>query len=90
MSELKEPPVGLVGRLLSGRETGFYVEVDDDTTRPGGSGGYYILTWIPGKSYDSWHASWDDVVFYFSNVEVEWLSVEESSRIAGRHRHGQR
>jgi hypothetical protein len=88
MSEPDEPPVGLVGRLLSGRETGFYVEIDDDTTRPGGSGGYYIFTWTPSASYDIWLETWDDVVSSFADWQVEWLSVDESSRIAGRHRHG--
>jgi hypothetical protein len=90
MSDPNDPPVGLVGRLLSGPEAGFFIEVDDDTTRPGGSGGYYILTWTPANSYDIWLETWDDVVISFEDMEVEWLSPEESSRIAGRHRHGQR
>jgi hypothetical protein len=39
---------------------------------------------------DTWLKTWHDVVISFEDMEVEWLSVEESNRIAGRHRHGQR
>ncbi len=90
MPEPHDPPVGLVGRLLGGPEAGCFIEVDDDSTRPGGSGGYYIFTWTPSASYDIWLETWEDVVISFEDMEVEWLSAEESSQIAGRHRHGQR
>ena len=54
MDPQSEVPIGLVGRVLSGDHEGFYIEVDDDTMRAGGTGGYYVLVWNldSGTGYD--------------------------------------
>jgi hypothetical protein len=82
-----EPPVGHVGRVLSGPRQGFYVEVDDDTKRPQGTGGFYVLWWTDAEGYDNWVESWGGVVALLSDVQVEWLDAEKSSSVPGRQRH---
>jgi hypothetical protein len=87
MPSPSKPPVGVVGRVLAGRNQGFYVEVDDDTRRAKGSGGYYILWWTGAESYDDWVESWQGVVNILSKVTIEWMDAEQSKAIPGRHRH---
>jgi hypothetical protein len=83
-------PIGLVGRLVTGRDAGFYVEVDDDSERKGGTGGFYVLTWTAEVGYDDWYESADDLASAFSSYgPVEWLSEQESATVPGRHRHGE-
>jgi hypothetical protein len=93
VSNASETPVGVVGRVLTGEHAGFFIEVDDDTQRVGGSGGWYVLRWNAEVGYDDWLPTKDDVIAAFAEGafgEVEWLSAEQSALIHGRHRHGRR
>jgi hypothetical protein len=88
MAEPSELPVGRVGRVLNGPHEGFWIEIDDDTKRPRGTGGFYILWWrSPSEGYDDWVGSWDDVVAFLSDTRVDWLDEAQSQQIPGRHRH---
>ena len=81
-------PIGLVGRITAGQDSGLYIEVDDDTERPRGSGGYYLLLWDASKSADEWYATAEDLRYAFEGRPVEWFSAEDSAVIPGRHRPG--
>jgi hypothetical protein len=80
--------IGLVGRVGAGPHTGLFVEVDDDTRRPRGTGGFYILFWDESVGYDQWYESAEDVASVLPKLNVAWLSEAESATIPGRHRHG--
>ena len=71
-----------------GRFDRFYVELDDDSERPGGTGGYYILYWNGNEGYDDRVPSSEEIPTMIKGLDIEWLSAEESSLIPGRHRHG--
>jgi hypothetical protein len=43
--EVAGVPIGVLGRVMSGASSGLYIEVDDDTERPKGTGGYHVLLW---------------------------------------------
>ncbi len=90
--EVVEMRVGVVGRVVSGKRNGFFIEVDDDSERPHGSGGWYVLVWGGETAYDDWFESKGHVIEAFTEGEygqVEWLSPEQSAKISGRHRHGE-
>jgi hypothetical protein len=78
VDEVSGIPIGVVGRFTSGPESGLYIEVDDDTERPRGSGGYYVLLWDGSESADEWYATADDLPHAFEGRRVEWLSAEEA------------
>ena len=80
--------VGVVGRATIGPDAGRYVEVDDDSTRQGGTGGYYVLVWDSAVAFDEWYETEDGVREALAERGVSWLTQEESSVIPGRHRHG--
>jgi hypothetical protein len=80
-------PIGLVGRVIDGPNAGLYIEVDDDTQRPGGTGGFYVLLWDTSVGYDEWYESSDGVVLALRDRRVEWLSEAESAAVPGRHGH---
>jgi hypothetical protein len=80
-------PIGIVGRVTAGPNAGLYIEIDDDTKRPRGSGGYYILLWNDAVGYDEWYESAGDVMSVLPKRRIEWLSEVESASIPGRHRH---
>ena len=82
-------PVGVVGRVHGGRYDGFFVEINDDTSRPRATGGWYVLWWNGIEGYDDWVESEDRLPALLRDIEVEWLSPEESAAVPGRHRHGQ-
>lgn len=73
---LTPPPLGRSGRIISGDDAGWFVEVIDDTDS---SGGFLILTHErldqSGQGYDSWAESLDAVTSYFaeSGWQIEWL-----------------
>ena len=90
--EVAETRVDVVGRVVSGEHEGFFVEVDDDTERPKGTGGWYVLRWNDEVGYDDWFETKADVIGAFSEGhygQVEWMSAEQSVSIPGRHRHGE-
>ncbi|MCU1389822.1 MAG: hypothetical protein JWL72_3160 [Ilumatobacteraceae bacterium] len=87
-----EMRVGVVGRVVSGDHEGFFIEVDDDSERPKGTGGFYVLRWNDKHGFDDWFETKADVVDAFSEGHyglVEWMSEEQSVAIRGRHRHGE-
>lgn len=71
-----EPRVGVLGRIASGLDAGWYVEVVDDAAS---TGGFLVLVHDAadrsGTGYDSWVRSISDVERYFSESGwvVEWL-----------------
>ncbi|HEY3832669.1 MAG TPA: hypothetical protein VGO03_10280 [Acidimicrobiia bacterium] len=82
-------PTGLIGRIVEGEHRGFYVEVDDDTERSRGTGGYYVLLWDQNVGYDEWYESADAMrAAIEERWRVDWLSEDESAAVLGRHRHG--
>lgn len=65
--------LNVVGKILSGRETGFFVKVQHDLDD---TGGYYIFTsrhsdFKGPETFDAWVESYDDVVAFFQ--ESKWL-----------------
>jgi hypothetical protein len=80
-------PIGVVGRVRGGRYDGFFVEIDDDTTRPNATGGWYVLWWNGVEGYDNWLESDEALPELLGDIDIEWLSPEESAAIPGRHRH---
>jgi hypothetical protein len=74
---------------VSGPNAGRFVEVDDDTQRPKGTGGYYVFLWSDAEGYDEWYENADLLPGAFAHREVEWFTSEESAAIPGRHRHGE-
>lgn len=68
--------IGVLGRILTGSDAGWFVEVVDDTDS---SGGFLILTHEhldrSGNGHDSWVETLDDVKRYLdeSGWEIEWL-----------------
>jgi hypothetical protein len=80
-------PVGIVGRVGGGRYDGFFIEVDDDTQRPGGTGGFYLY-WSGSEGYDNWVESEGEVLAFLDTLDIDWMSPEGSTAIPGRHRHG--
>ena len=81
-------PFGVVGRITGGRYDGFYIEVDDDTRRPSGTGGYYILYWNGSQGYDNWTDKAENIPAFLEGLDIEWLSPEESDGVPGSHSHG--
>ena len=73
-----------VGRETTGAQTGYYVEVLDDTERPRGTGGYYIAIWNETELFDEWCLTADDVARRFDARPVEWLSEQDSETVTGR------
>ena len=67
------------------------MEIDDDTQRLRGTGGYYVLWWRDAaEGYDDWLETWDGVRDLLADVEIEWLTADESRDIPGRHQHDAR
>ena len=90
--EVAEMRVGVVGRVVGGEHGGFVIEVDDDSERPRGTGGWYVLLWNDETGYDDWFETKAHVVGAFNEGhygQVEWMSAEQSASIPGRHRHGE-
>jgi hypothetical protein len=87
VAEVYGIPVGVVGRIVSGTNEGLFVEVDDDTQRPNGTGGFYVLLWSDTEGYDEWYEKATDLPLVFEHRQVEWLTPQESASIPGRHRH---
>lgn len=73
---MREAKVGVLGRITSGDDSGWFVEVVDDTDA---SGGFLIVTYEhadrTGSAYGSWVESIIDVDLFFeeSNWDIEWL-----------------
>lgn len=87
VNEVNGAPVGVVGRIVAGENAGFFIEVDDDTRRPGGSGGWYVLVWNEEVGYDEWYETADDLPGALEGRRIEWMTSEESALVPGRHRH---
>jgi hypothetical protein len=79
-----------VGREITGRQAGYYVEVLDDTERPQGTGGYYVAIWNEIEGFDEWYLTADDLVRRFDTHPVEWLSEQDSETLTGRPHLGER
>lgn len=75
---MTKPRIGVVGRVIAGKDVGRYVEVVDNTKV---SGGFYILTFEnadrSGIGYDIWVDSLSDVDLYFVEInwDIEWLEA---------------
>jgi len=68
--------------------SGFYVEVDDDARRAGGTGGYYVLYWRDGEGHDEWYQDADAFPGVLEDQDIDWLSEAESDQVPGAHPHG--
>lgn len=88
VSDVAGIPVGVVGRVSSGPNSGLYIEVDDDTVRPKGTGGYYVVLWDASEGYDEWYETADALRASFDYRTVDWFTPEQSAAIPGRHSHG--
>jgi hypothetical protein len=75
-------PIGLLGRIVTGREKGRVVEVVDDTEA---TGGYLILTYSDfdrsPEVFDVWVENLDDLAGAFeeNGWQVEWQEGSEES-----------
>jgi hypothetical protein len=71
-----------VGIETTRAQTGYYVEVLDDTE--GRTGGYYVAIWNETEMFDEWYLTADDVAQRFEIYPVEWLSEQDSESVTGR------
>jgi len=72
---MKMPPLGVVGKVISGHDAGLYVKVifDSDDT-----GGYYVLTsneYDFSVGFDDWVESKEILIKYFAESDwvIDWL-----------------
>jgi hypothetical protein len=72
---MKMPPLGVVGKIVSGHDAGLYVKVIFDL---GDTDGYYVLTsnkYDFSVGFDDWIESKESLIKYFaeSGWVVDWL-----------------
>jgi hypothetical protein len=79
---MRELPVGVLGRITTGDESGRVVEVVDDSQN---TGGFLIFTYADlarsPEAFDAWAPSIVDVELYFDDRswEVEWVGAAEGA-----------